>query len=39
MMRDLNWTHAVKVGVMLLLSIAISVMLTATPERYIYGGF
>jgi hypothetical protein len=39
MMRDLNRTHAIKVGVMMLLLVAISVMLTATPERYIYGGF
>jgi hypothetical protein len=39
MMTGLNRTHLLKLAIMLLLLTAISVMLTATPERYVYGGF
>jgi FlaG/FlaF family flagellin (archaellin) len=39
MMQGFDRRHAIKLAVMLVLLVAISVMLTATPERYVYGGF
>ena len=39
MMDNLHWTHAVKVVAMLVMLAAIAVMMSGSPERYIYGGF
>jgi hypothetical protein len=39
MMEGFSRLHLLKVVVMIIMMMAISVMLSTTPERYVYGGF